>query len=112
MCGRQTLLLSRAGTQISTGMDGTQISTDEAGVAAVNDCLYRNMMDIHYLLMIDLDEFIVPHMNVTLKDMLTFLDLRDINLKNGKKVKSGMLASSYNFKNAFFYRKNGKYVIE
>ena len=85
---------------------------DEAGVAAVNDCLYRNMMDIHYLLMIDLDEFIVPHMNVTLKDMLTFLDLRDINLKNGKKVKSGMLASSYNFKNAFFYRENGKYVIE
>ena len=45
---------------------------DEAGMAALNDCVYHNMKNVKYSLMIDLDEFIVPHMNNTLQEMLAF----------------------------------------
>ena len=82
---------------------------DEAGMAALNDCVYHNMKNVKYLLMIDLDEFIVPHMNNTLQEMLEFLNSKEIKMKSGRQVRSGKLASSYNFKNAFFYPKNGKY---
>ena len=84
---------------------------DEAGMAALNDCLYRNMKDVYYLLMIDLDEYIVPHMNNTLQDMLLFLNSREIQMKSGKLVKTEKLASSYNFKNSFFNSKCGKYLV-
>ena len=84
---------------------------DEAGMAALNDCLYRSMKDVYYLLMIDLDEYIVPHMNETLQDMLIFLNSKDIKMRSGKSVKTEKLASSYNFKNAFFNSKYGKYQL-
>ena len=84
---------------------------DEAGMAALNDCLYMSMKDVHYLLMIDLDEYIVPHMNETLQDMLLFLNSKNIRMKSGKLVKTEKLASSYNFKNAFFNSKYGKYLV-
>ena len=84
---------------------------DEAGMAALNDCVYYNMKNVKYLLMIDLDEFIVPHMNNTLQEMLAFLNSKEIKMKSGRKLKTGKLASSYNFKNAFFYPKSGKYWI-
>jgi hypothetical protein len=29
--------------------------------AALNDCLYRNMNTFKYLMLIDFDEFIIPH---------------------------------------------------
>ena len=82
---------------------------DEAGMGALNDCVYQNMKNVKYLLMIDLDEFIVPHMNNTLQEMLVFLNSKEIKMKSGRKVKTGKLASSYNFKNAFFYSNHGKY---
>ena len=69
------------------------------------------MKDVHYLLMIDLDEYIVPHMNETLQDMLLFLNSKNIRMKSGKLVKTEKLASSYNFKNAFFNSKYGKYLV-
>ena len=84
---------------------------DEAGMAALNDCVYHNMKNVKYLLMIDLDEFIVPHMNNTLQEMLEFLNSKEIKMKSGRQVRSGRLASSYNFKNAFFYPNHGKYGI-
>ena len=38
--------------------------------AALNDCLYRNMWKFNYLLLIDLDEFVVPRQNRTLPQMI------------------------------------------
>ncbi len=38
--------------------------------AALNDCLYRNMWRYNYLLLIDLDEFVVPRNNRTLAQMI------------------------------------------
>ena len=38
--------------------------------AALNDCLYRNMYRFKYLALVDLDEFIVPRHNDTLKELL------------------------------------------
>lgn len=38
--------------------------------AALNDCLYRNMYRFKYLALVDLDEFIVPRHNDTIKDLL------------------------------------------
>ena len=73
--------------------------------------LLKHSLCWKYLLMIDLDEFIVPHMNSTLQEMLAFLNSKEIKMKSGRKVKTGKLASSYNFKNAFFYPKSGKYWI-
>ena len=81
---------------------------DEGHMASVNDCVYRNMNIVRYLMPIDLDEFIVPHMNETLQDMLRFLNSKEVEIKKGKKVRSGKLASSYNFQNSFFYIKLGK----
>jgi len=69
--------------------------------AALNDCLYRNMNDFKYLMLIDFDEFIVPHMNDTLPEMLQFLEQQKVVLA-GKKV-SSKKTSSYSFQNAFFY---------
>ena len=45
----------------------TEIRT-EGLFAALNDCLYRNMNEFRYLMLIDFDEFIVPHTNDTLPD--------------------------------------------
>ena len=40
----------------------TEIRT-EGLFAALNDCLYRNMLRVQYLALIDFDEFIVPKRN-------------------------------------------------
>ncbi len=32
--------------------------------ASLNDCLYRNMYKFDYLILMDLDEYIVPHINI------------------------------------------------
>jgi hypothetical protein len=69
--------------------------------AALNDCLYRNMNDFRYLMLIDFDEFIIPHMNDTLPEMLQFLDQQKIVI-GGKRI-SPKKMSSYSFQNAFFY---------
>ena len=38
--------------------------------AALNDCLYRNMGSVEYLVMIDLDELIIPYQ--VLKELFLF----------------------------------------
>lgn len=61
--------------------------------AALNDCLYRSMYKYSHVLMIDLDEFIVPRQNRTLTDLIRWLTKR-IN---------GKTTGSFSFQNAFFY---------
>ncbi|XP_054714319.1 uncharacterized protein LOC129223960 [Uloborus diversus] len=60
--------------------------------AALNDCLYRTMYRFRYVLMIDLDEYIIPHKNSTLTVMLNHL-----SKKNPDRT------GAYSFQNAFFY---------
>lgn len=69
--------------------------------AALNDCLYRNMNDFKYLMLIDFDEFIIPHTNDTLPEMLKYLEQQKVVLA-GRRV-SSKKTSSYSFQNAFFY---------
>lgn len=60
--------------------------------AALNDCLYRTMYRFRFVLMIDLDEFIVPYKNSTLTAML-----QTLMQKNPERT------GAYSFQNAFFY---------
>ena len=61
--------------------------------AALNDCLYRYMYRYKYILMIDLDEYIVPHSNTTLPELVDFLNTRADVRKIG----------AISFQNSFFY---------
>ena len=69
--------------------------------AALNDCLYRNMNRFKYLMMIDMDEMIIPYQNTTLVEMLSDLGTRNL-IQAGKAVSPSQV-SSYSFQNAFFY---------
>jgi len=69
--------------------------------AALNDCLYRNMNSFKYLMMIDMDEVIIPYQNMTLVEMLTDLGTRNL-IHLGKAVSPSQV-SSYSFQNGFFY---------
>lgn len=60
--------------------------------AALNDCLYRTMYRYKYVLMIDFDEYIIPHTKNSLTDMLA-------ELKKSATSKAG----AYSFQNSFFY---------
>lgn len=86
----------------------TEIRT-EGLFAALNDCLYRNMNDFRYLMLIDFDEFIVPHTNDTLPQMLAHVDAQKIIVtgnigRYGVKVPpQPKVTSAYSFQNAFFY---------
>ena len=85
----------------------TEIRT-EGLFAALNDCLYRNMNEFHYLMLIDFDEFVIPHMNDTLPDMLEYLNSNKVTMKNGRKLAHPKVTSSYSFQNSFFYLQFGK----
>ncbi|MCL4141931.1 UNVERIFIED_CONTAM: hypothetical protein GTU68_033624 [Idotea baltica] len=61
--------------------------------AALNDCLYRYMYQYKYILMIDLDEYIVPHSNSSLSELVAFLKTKADERKVG----------AISFQNAFFY---------
>ncbi|XP_058820002.1 uncharacterized protein LOC131682502 isoform X2 [Topomyia yanbarensis] len=61
--------------------------------ASLNDCLYRSMYRYSHVALIDLDEFIIPHHNDTLIDLINWLSKR-INSRN---------TGAYSFQNAFFY---------
>ncbi|XP_072390060.1 uncharacterized protein [Diabrotica undecimpunctata] len=61
--------------------------------AALNDCLYRFMYKYTHLLLIDLDEYILPKNNDTLGQMIETLNKR-VN---------GRTTASFSFQNAFFY---------
>ena len=80
----------------------TEIRT-EGLFAALNDCLYRNMNHFRYLMLTDFDEFIVPHMNQTLPQMLDYLNSQKVLVKSGQRLKRPKITASYSFQNAFFY---------
>ncbi|XP_068247662.1 uncharacterized protein [Palaemon carinicauda] len=61
--------------------------------AALNDCLYRYMYQYKYILMIDLDEYIVPHTNTSLPELLKYLHTK----ADAKKI------GAISFQNSFFY---------
>lgn len=42
----------------------------EGLLAALNDCLYRNMYKYKYLALVDLDEFIIPRKDYTLNKLM------------------------------------------
>ena len=88
----------------------TEIRT-EGLFAALNDCLYRNMNDFHYLMLIDFDEFVIPHMNDSIPDMLEYLNSNSVVTKNGRKLAHPKLTSSYSFQNAFFYLQFGMFYM-
>ena len=69
--------------------------------AALNDCLYRNMNQVQYLMMLDLDELIIPHQQQTLSNMIKVLASKSFN-QAGRMVPPSQV-SSYSFQNAFFY---------
>ena len=86
----------------------TEIRT-EGLFAALNDCLYRNMNTFKYLMLIDFDEFIVPHTNITIPQMLSHVDSQKI-IVTGNVGRYGVklppqpkVTSAYSFQNAFFY---------
>ena len=112
---------------------GDETIFHRAALSALNDCIYRNMNNFHYLMQIDLDEFIIPHMHDTIPEMLKYIDasyikgdafsyeqqiahnLLKINkkseplmLRNNPNRDNPNLTSSYNFKNAYFYLQFGK----
>lgn len=58
--------------------------------AALNDCLYRSMYTYSHVLFIDLDEYVVPHKNRTLTELVRWLS---------KRPSTG----AFSFQNAFFY---------
>ncbi len=60
--------------------------------AALNDCLYRTMYRFKYVLMIDIDELIIPYKHQNLLSMLKALN--QINTDR---------TGAYSFRNAFFY---------
>nr|XP_022916226.1 uncharacterized protein LOC111426103 [Onthophagus taurus]XP_022916228.1 uncharacterized protein LOC111426103 [Onthophagus taurus] len=61
--------------------------------AALNDCLYRSMYRFSYVIMIDLDEFIVPTRHDTIPQFLECFG-KKINLES---------TGSYSFQNGFFF---------
>nr|XP_045601095.1 uncharacterized protein LOC123759891 [Procambarus clarkii] len=61
--------------------------------AALNDCLYRYMYQYRYILMIDLDEYVVPHANTSLPQLLRYLHTKADARKIG----------AISFQNSFFY---------
>ena len=89
-------------------------------LSALNDCIYRNMNEFHYLMQIDLDEFIIPRIHNTIPEMLKYLDShktesvklsRDqiANLKKTAKLrKNSRKTTAYSFQNAMFYLRFGK----
>ncbi|XP_018565860.1 uncharacterized protein LOC108906905 isoform X2 [Anoplophora glabripennis] len=61
--------------------------------AALNDCLYRSMYKYSHVLLIDLDEYVVPKHNDTLPQLIDYLNHR-LNTRT---------TGSFSFQNAFFY---------
>lgn len=63
--------------------------------ASLNDCLYRTMFRFKYVLMIDLDEYIIPNLDDNLKDLVLN------RLTSSPSVRDR--AGAFSFQNAFFY---------
>lgn len=75
--------------------------------ASLNDCLYRHMFDSQYLLMIDLDELIVPRTKFTLTELIASTLLANNTVAGGihssANSHNGYQIGAYYFRNAFFY---------
>ena len=73
--------------------------------AALNDCVYRNMNSADHLMLIDLDELVVPHVAnlTTIPDLIRHLGSGRVKTKGGQRLKLPTPISSYSFQNAFFY---------
>ena len=65
---------------------------------AINDCLYRNMYRFHYLIFLDLDEFLIPQRHVTWRAMLR--DLESTNASD--RTRENRSFDGFSFKSAFF----------
>ncbi|CAD5121889.1 DgyrCDS10351 [Dimorphilus gyrociliatus] len=61
---------------------------------AVNDCILRNMYSYKKLIIVDLDEIIIPNQGLNYKDMLEAID---------KKYPRSIETKSYHFRNAYFF---------
>ena len=67
-------------------------------VLSINECAYRNMYKVKYLVYIDLDEFILPRKSIGWTEMMKQIE----NDKYG----------SYMFRNAFFFEINNNSEID
>ena len=85
---------------------------DTGGLAARNDCVYRNMYNFKHLMMTDLDEYIVPRQHKDIIEMLEDLSKTNRNGNSMVAVSNSSAITSYNFKNAFFFLHYGKCKIE
>ena len=85
---------------------------DTGGLAARNDCVYRNMYNFKHLMMTDLDEYIVPRRHKDIIEMLEDLSKTNRNGNSMVAVSNSSAITSYNFKNAFFFLHYGKCKIE
>ena len=65
---------------------------------SINDCAYRNMYRVKYLVYTDLDEFVVPKKSIGWLDMMKEID----SFKYG----------TYLFRNAFFFENTNKNGLE
>ncbi|KAJ8386700.1 hypothetical protein AAFF_G00166490 [Aldrovandia affinis] len=59
-------------------------------IAALNDCIYRNMASSTYVVLLDMDEVIVPRMHHSWVDMMAFLSLHHLDV------------ASFTFENSVF----------
>ena len=98
-------------------------------LSSLNDCIYRNMNDFRYIMTIDIDEFIIPHMHDQIPEMLEYLISGKVNFEefqgsmylpkhlmwpqNNLNDKDNSIPSteltSFNFQNSFFYLGFGKF---
>ncbi|XP_036385678.1 beta-1,4-galactosyltransferase galt-1-like [Megalops cyprinoides] len=51
-------------------------------IAALNDCIYRNMYDSTYVVLLDADEVIVPKLHSSWRDMMAFLSQRHLGVES------------------------------
>lgn len=85
------ILLISANT---TQQNKSNIKRDDINLfSALNDCVYRSRGSSKYLVLVDLDEMIVPRKSTNYTALLDKLD----TLSNRKKI------GAYSFQNAFFY---------
>lgn len=77
----------------SLNMESQKEIRTEGLFAALNDCLYRGMYSYSHMLFIDLDEFIIPHKNRTLTELVRWFSQPIYRQNSG----------AYSFQNAFFY---------
>ena len=64
-----------------------------SSLISINDCMYRNMYRLKYMVVLDTEENVIPRLDYNYKQMLNRID-------TGLQISS---APSYTFKNAYFW---------